>query len=114
MTEDLALAYAQSRQRQLGAVGYDMSYKHFTLHAGEVEPQAAAGQLWLLVAADPDILIKSDTGGYYPKSKTLQIHQHEHTGRIIVQNNGISDQQVKFVVFAWRYPTLAAPVSAAK
>lgn len=115
MTEEFAYQYVKSRQQQLGAAGFDLDYKHLTLKPGQKQPLAAQGQMWIVIAADEGIRVQSDTGQYYPKSRTLQLHMHEHTGQLVVQNNERVPQQVRFVVATWRYPgPTAAPTPPVK
>ena len=109
MTEEFALRYAETRRKQLGASGFDLSYRHLSLDSGETRPFSAQGQMWLIVDAEKGVRVKSDTGQFYPQSDTLQEHLHEHTGQLVVANNAQRMAQVRFVVVTWIYTPATAP-----
>ena len=109
MTEEFALRYAEIRRQQLNATGFDLSYRHLALASGESRPFSAQGQMWLLVAADNGVRVKSDTGQYYRQSDTLKEHLHEHTGQLQVANNAPAIAHVQFVVVTWIYKPATAP-----
>lgn len=103
MTEQFALHYGETRRKELGALGFDVSYRHLSRQPAELRPFAAQGQMWLLVTADKSVRISSDKGHYYLPSREIREQAHEHTGQIKVANNGPAIAQVQFVVFTWQF-----------
>ena len=110
MTEQLGLAYAANRARQLGYGSFDVRPRTLGLEIREKQHHTVVDGLWLLVEADPGIRVGSDAGEWDKRNSALRELSHEHSGQITVENKGTERAFVTVLQITWLDEPVGLPV----
>jgi hypothetical protein len=99
MTSEYVLAYVPRKMKALGVnENYALSFRELPVKGTVTLVIEAVGQYYFLVAGfSPDISIESETGIYDQTASTNEL-QHEHTGKITIQNRGSATIFLQFIV----------------
>ncbi len=98
MTEEIAIAYAKHRMRELG-VGrnYILRYRHFRLDANGQKKVRGENNLFILLQPGVDVKVESKAGIFDMQDSTINEMQHEHRGIILITNTTQNIVEVKFL-----------------
>jgi hypothetical protein len=78
---------------------YLLSFRHLTLKANQTIVIKATGEYYYFVGGFSDeIKIISDTGAYDLLNVKLTEMQHEHTGKITIENKNAALLHLEFIV----------------
>lgn len=82
-----ALDYIPRRMMELGyGLDYTTRYLHLRIEKGQTLVLRAYNQLMLLIVPESNIRIISSRGIFDSSDTTINIQQHEHSGKISITN----------------------------
>jgi hypothetical protein len=100
MTSEYVLAYVPRKMKAMGVDdNYQLTFRDLIIKKATSLEIDATGQFYYLIAGfSPDISITSESGVYDVSSAIVNEMQHEHTGKITIQNRGSSNLFLHFIV----------------